>query len=909
MHSAGGPSVWILWEGRAFFQEGLASLGKQCLQRLVRRGREKGPRMSTSGNWLERSWGSEARGEWRSRLFPILVLLVVSFGIWGCGRGENPAASPAEVASPRQPEGLKAEGSPQRAPVPPPPVPEQPSATAREPAPPPSREDAVQLLKKVIAAYKAAPGYHDKGYVEVRAEVEGQPRVMMRGDYTVYYARPNRFRLQCYSGVVVCDGEQMYGVTTALPQQILRRPAPQGLDIGAIYSDMNLARALIDGPSRPASWVPIPLVLLAAQDPLRTLLFAAQPPRLLAPQRIDKALCDRVVFERPDGILILWIDRSDLVVRRVEFPSVALAAMFPPQKVRNLQVVAELVDATLEPPADDQPFQFTIPQAAEVVEDLQPPFLRWLGKNLPNFEAVSLESKPLSAQELAGKLAVIEIWATWCGNCRESLPLIERVYQLYKESDQICFWAISLDEAGVSDIQLLNVFNDLGVTMPIARDPNATLASALGIAGIPTLLLVDSQGVIQYMETGVRPDLGEQLRLRIERVLAGENVYREPVEIYEQELNQFREVFEKCLQEDLYVFPSALEPIQERPRIAPRSEPKHHQLQRLWVNLDVKEPGNILVLPEDSGGWPRIYVISEGRRVCHIGPDGKVVSELSLTQREDRVIHFLRWAVDSVGNFLFAGWSSPGLEVTVFDASWKPILVFPPNAEENPHPGIGDVRFADLHKDGSLELVVGYWNVVGVQYVSLEGKRIWSNRSLTDAFRLLVYENGKEGKSEVWAVDTRGGVGGAVARLDQDGRRVGQISFPDRLVVWLYGADLDADSCTDVCLLTLDARGNIAAVGVDASGEILWEYPVPPGSHSRPVEPVTHGQITGDGAAQWLIAAADGSLHWLAIDGSLVDTFAYGKEICGLAVVKGAEFPVLLVSTPDGLEAWEVRPQ
>ena len=873
---------------------------------------------------LEESLGIELRGRPPVVSLAIAVVLGVTLGVCGCGSREAKLEVPrspvtaGEEAVRREPQeppsqalGISPEKERQ---VPPSQVvatplvaQEQVPETARQPGPPSSQEEAMELLRKVVEAYKTAPGYRDKGYVEVRAEIQGQQRVMMSGDYMVCYARPNRFRLQCYNGVVVSDGEYMYGITVGLPQQVLRRPAPAGLDIAMIYSDLELARAMVDGPTRPASWMPIPLVLLAAQDPLKTLLFAAQPPRLLTPQRIDEALCDRVVFERPDGALILWIDRADLVVRRVEFPTVPLAAMFPPQQVRNLQIVAELVEAALEPPPDDQPFQFTIPEGAEVVEDLQPPFLRWLGQTLPDFEAVTLEGKPLTAQELSGKLAVIELWTTWCGNCRESLPLVERVYQLYKESEQIQFWAISLDEAAVSDLDLQNVFNSLKVTIPIARDPKGTLVSKLGISGIPTLVLVDAKGVIQYMETGVRPDLGEQLRLRIERVLAGENVYREPLEIYERELNQFQEVFAKCLQDDLYVFPGALEPTPEGPRIVPRSEPKHHRLEALWVNSDVKEPGNILVLPGDSGGWPRVYVISEGKRALEIGADGKVISAVSLTDQEDSPIHFLRWAVDGSRNLLFAGWTSPGLEVTVFDASWKPILVFPPNARENPHPGIGDVRFADLDEDGNLELVVGYWNVVGVQYVSLEGKRIWSNRSLTDALRILVFKDEKEARTEIWAMDTRGGVGGAVARLDKEGRRVGQIAFADRVVVWLYGADLDPDGCTDVCLLTFDSRGTLAAVGVDADGEILWEYQVPMGLHLRPVEPLTHGPITPEPPAEWVVAAADGSLHWLSKDGSLVDSFAYGKEICGLAVLSGPECPVLLVSTPDGVEAWQIR--
>jgi hypothetical protein len=65
--------------------------------------------------------------------------------------------------------------------------------------------------------------------------------------------------------------------------------------------------------------------------------------------------------------------------------------------------------------------------------------------------------------------------------------------------------------------------------------------------------------------------------------------------------------------------------------------------------------------------------------------------------------------------------------------------------------------------------------------------------------------------------------------------------------------------------------------------------------------------VTRDGAGQWLLPGADGSIHILSADGRLFDKFNYGAALQGLATVEINGQPVLVVASANGLEAWRVE--
>ena len=213
------------------------------------------------------------------------------------------------------------------------------------------------------------------------------------------------------------------------------------------------------------------------------------------------------------------------------------------------------------------------------------------------------------------------------------------------------------------------------------------------------------------------------------------------------------------------------------------------------------------------------------------------------------------------------------------------------------------MELGDLVGDGTLQICVGYWGVVGVQGVSLDGKRLWSNRSLSNVIHMAIGGADEKGRRNVFCTNNNG----SLVALDANGERKTEISIPDRMFHWVVSADLRGDGQPLWCGLAAPKLGDNLAVGLSLKGEELWNYLLPAGVQPQPIEPIIVGKLTREGPSQWILPGPDGSVHILTADGKLLDKFNYGATLQGLATAQVDGLPVLVVSSPNGLEAWKVE--
>ena len=118
----------------------------------------------------------------------------------------------------------------------------------------------------------------------------------------------------------------------------------------------------------------------------------------------------------------------------------------------------------------------------------------------PNFHVVGLDGKTISMENLAGKVVLIDFWATWCGPCKNALPHLREIAQKF-EGQPLAVISISLDadEGAWKDFVAKN-----GMTWAQFRDGSfdGPMATQFNVKAIPTTFSIDADGFVQDRQVG-----------------------------------------------------------------------------------------------------------------------------------------------------------------------------------------------------------------------------------------------------------------------------------------------------------------------------------------------------------------------------------------------------------------------
>jgi len=138
----------------------------------------------------------------------------------------------------------------------------------------------------------------------------------------------------------------------------------------------------------------------------------------------------------------------------------------------------------------------------------------------PPFEFKSLDGRQISMDSLAGKVVLIDFWATWCGPCREALPHIHKIAQMYAGQPFIVL-SVSLDsdETKWKDFVAKNEMTWLQYRDGGFHGP---LATRFGVYAIPATFSIDSDGVLEDQHVG-DADIEGKLKKMIAHAVEAQN--------------------------------------------------------------------------------------------------------------------------------------------------------------------------------------------------------------------------------------------------------------------------------------------------------------------------------------------------------------------------------------------------
>ena len=118
----------------------------------------------------------------------------------------------------------------------------------------------------------------------------------------------------------------------------------------------------------------------------------------------------------------------------------------------------------------------------------------------PNFSLASLSGNLVALNQLRGQVVMINFWATWCGPCRQEMPLLEQMYRKYKPMGFTLLGVnVEPDPNGAA-----NWLKETPVSFPILLDRENQVSKLYNVSGMPSSVFIDRKGNVRSLHRGYK---------------------------------------------------------------------------------------------------------------------------------------------------------------------------------------------------------------------------------------------------------------------------------------------------------------------------------------------------------------------------------------------------------------------
>jgi cytochrome c biogenesis protein CcmG/thiol:disulfide interchange protein DsbE len=139
-----------------------------------------------------------------------------------------------------------------------------------------------------------------------------------------------------------------------------------------------------------------------------------------------------------------------------------------------------------------------------------------IGDTVPDITVTSFDGQTIHSKELAGKVIVVNFWASWCKPCEQEARQLEEAYQHFKPGGQVEFIGFAYVDTEPNSLEYLKKF---GITYTNGPDLRTTVSQMFRIRGVPETYIIGRDGRLAYIEIGPF-DTTEQIVSVIDPILA-----------------------------------------------------------------------------------------------------------------------------------------------------------------------------------------------------------------------------------------------------------------------------------------------------------------------------------------------------------------------------------------------------
>ena len=123
------------------------------------------------------------------------------------------------------------------------------------------------------------------------------------------------------------------------------------------------------------------------------------------------------------------------------------------------------------------------------------------GRPAPDFQLSSFGGEPMTLGEHRGDVVMINFWATWCGPCRQEMPILDELYTRYERAG-FKLLGINIDDEPARAKAMLK---ELGVSFPVLFDDAKEVSELYAVQAMPVSVMIDRDGIVRYTHHGYKP--------------------------------------------------------------------------------------------------------------------------------------------------------------------------------------------------------------------------------------------------------------------------------------------------------------------------------------------------------------------------------------------------------------------
>ncbi len=129
-----------------------------------------------------------------------------------------------------------------------------------------------------------------------------------------------------------------------------------------------------------------------------------------------------------------------------------------------------------------------------------------IGDRVPNFSLSAFEGQQIHLKDQAGKVVVVNFWASWCKPCEQEAADLEAAWRSYQPRGDVLFLGVDYVDTEPEARAYLQKFN---ITYPNGPDLGTRISQAFRIKGVPETYIIDQEGVLRQVKIGPFQSLSE----------------------------------------------------------------------------------------------------------------------------------------------------------------------------------------------------------------------------------------------------------------------------------------------------------------------------------------------------------------------------------------------------------------